>query len=149
MSSKETDWMHSPLCGVKLEIPAKKYREVQLKNKEWMTRVADDIEAGRALDKPARALAAAVLRSSAARLQTEQKKGRGQARQFDHGSEALVFVTMRAQGITPTVAYASIADRIGVSEAAVQKAMRIHAPGAARLLSECLGLDVPTYLFRE
>jgi hypothetical protein len=144
-----SDWMDASECGVRFRTPDARYAEIQRDNKAWLLTVADAIENGAALDAVERKIAAAVLRSASERMPIEQRKSVGQAPQWDHGSEALVFVGLRVQGLSPTKAYASIADRVGVSEQAVQKAMRQHAPGAARLLSESFGMDVPPYLFRE
>lgn len=145
-----SDWRSAAHCGISLLTPAAKYREVAKSQKLFAEEVAAKIESEQPLSLMERTIAAGAIRAHAASIPAEQPKKRGQSPEFCHGSEAMVFVGLRVQGLSPDAAYANIADRVGVSEQAVAKAMRNHAPGAARLLEECLGMaGIPDNLFRK
>lgn len=140
----------APEAGINIHVSGEEYAEGVRSNRAWATRVADRIEAGELLSSLDKKMVAGVVRLWAKQLRELPPKPRGQPPRFCHGSWALVYLTYRAQGMSPSAAYAEIADQVGVSEQAVEKKMRDHAPGAARLLAETFELPgIPPNLFKD
>lgn len=146
----ESDWRTvGERCGVEFAVSDSELEKIAKNQKLWLARIAGQVESGDSLGVVERQAAAGAIRAFAESIPLKAKRKRGQAARFDHGSEALIFVTLRARGTSPSAAYISIADRVGVEWQAVERAMRKHGPGAARLL-EGLGVEgIPNNLFRE
>lgn len=140
---------HKPKAHVRFLMSDEQYQQIAQRQRAYAFALAAKIEAGEPLDEHGRYRAAFMVREFAQRIPVRQPGKRGQRPRFCHGSEALVFVMQRVSGGKPSVIYAEIADRVGVSEQAVEKAMRKHAPSAARLL-EGMGIQgIPDNLFRD
>lgn len=149
-----TSWRLSPTVGVTFQIPFAKLEAHAENQREWLRTIAADLEAGNELSKADRTIAAVALRNAATMLKPKRPKGKPPT--WDAGSESMCFVADRAHGLSATASYKKIADRlmtmrgIEVTEAAVAKQMKVHAPGTARLLEESFGLEgIPENLFAD
>lgn len=117
--------------GVRVDLPSDKYAIGVRLQKKWIRALADDIEAGKPLAETAdRQAVAAILRGWADSVSEQQKGKQGPAPKFDHGWEAFSYAIHRRKGWTHGQALAEIADRVGVSEVAVDKAIRKYRAAA-------------------
>jgi len=119
------------MSKVPFRVSDEDHAQVARRQKEFLEGLAKRIENGEALTgRMEQAFAAGAIRAFAASIPVKQKGKQGPAPKFCHGSEALVYAMARANGLTHGQALARIADRVGVSEQAVEKAIKKHRPGA-------------------
>lgn len=118
-------------AGVSFYVSPEEYAKTARAQKKWVRALADDIEAGKPIEgKIDRQAVAGILRLWADNLEEIPRGKRGPAPKFCHGSEALSYAMHRWKGLTHGQALAEIADRVGVSETAVNKAIEKHRAGA-------------------
>lgn len=99
--------------------------------KDYFETLAARIEAGEPMTSAMdRRLAAGAIRALAASIPTKPKGKQGPPPKFCHQSEALTYAAYRVKGVRHGEVLAEIADRVGVSEQAVDKAIKKHRAGA-------------------
>jgi len=148
--SAQSDWKDAERISIEWRLGDAKFAhgaELQIK---CLRDAAKKLRRGEGLHDDEAEFAALACEALAGKISLEQPKRRGHQPQWDHGKWAMSFVFMRARGASPTECYAQIADAVGVSEQAVEKVMRIHAPSAARLLHDGFGMSgIPNNLFKK
>lgn len=125
--------MAAPTDGTKTDllVSDKEHAEAATSQKEFLEGLAKLIEAGEPItDTMGQAFAAGAIRAFAASIPMKPKGKQGPPPKFCHGSEALVYAAYRAQGVAHGAALASISDRVGASEQAIEKAIKKYRPGA-------------------
>jgi hypothetical protein len=111
------------------------HARVAKSQKEFLEGLASRIEAGEAITGAMeQAFAAGAIRAFAASIPIKPKRKQGPPPKFCHGSEALVYASYRAQGMGHGAALASISDRVGASEQAIEKAIKKYRVGAFRMV---------------
>ncbi|AER56934.1 hypothetical protein DSC_11450 [Pseudoxanthomonas spadix BD-a59] len=119
------------MSKVTFHVSDEKHAQVAGSQKEFLEGLAKRIESGEALtSRMEQTFAAGAIRAFAASIPMGPKRKQGPAPKFCHGSEALVYAVGRANGLTHGQALERIADRVGVSEQAVEKAIKKYRPGA-------------------
>ena len=117
--------------GVEFHVSDEKHAAAATSQKEFLESLAKRIESGEAItDRMGQAFAAGAIRAFAASIPMKPKGKQGPPPKFCHGSEALVYASYRAQGMRHGEALASISDRVGASEQAIEKAIKKSRPGA-------------------
>lgn len=108
------------------------YESAAASQKALAREVAQGIADGKPLDldQDGRDFIALILRQWADNLASKPKTKQGSPPRFDHASEALVYAKNRWKGIPHGEALAEISERVGVSEQAVEKAIRKHRAAA-------------------
>lgn len=117
--------------SVRFLISPEDYAGIVQRQRDYLEGLAARIESGEAIDDSiGMKVAAGAIRAFAASIPDKQKGKQGPSPKFCHGSEALVYAAYRSKGMPHGEALASIADRVGVSEVAVEKAIRKHRADA-------------------
>lgn len=131
------------MSDIPLAVSADDFKRAALSQKDFLEQLAMKIEAGEPItDKMGQAFAAGAVRAFAAQIPLSQKGKQGPAPKFCAGSEAMSYAAARMNPNAPRShgeALAEIADRVGVSEQAVEKAIKPHRAAAFSLF----GVDDP------
>ena len=121
----------TPSTKIDFHVSDEDHASVATSQKEFLEGLAKRIESGEAItDAMGQAFAAGAIRAFAASIPIKPKGKQGPPPKFCHGSEALVYAAYRAQGMRHGEALASISDRAGASEQAIEKAIKKYRPGA-------------------
>lgn len=119
---------------IDLRLPDESFRMAAESQKTMFRRIAAAIESGDALEsRTDRKLAAGAIRAFADSIPLAQKGRQGPAPKFCAGAEAMSYAAARMNPMAPRShgeALAEIADRVGVSEQAIEKAIKPHRAAA-------------------
>jgi len=119
---------------IDLRLPDEEFAMVAERQKAYFAKLAESIESGAAMESVMdRKLAAGAIRAFADSIPKAQKRKQGPAPKICGGSEALTYAASRLNPNGPLPhgeAVARIADRLEVSEQAVEKAIKPHRAAA-------------------
>lgn len=123
--------------SIPFHIPDGEWANIMQGQKARAEELAARIERGEELSSERdRAMAAEMIRAFAKSIPLERKRKQGPAAKFSHGEEAMSYALARATNkeMTHGQAVAEIADRIGVSEHAVEKAIKPFRDQAFKII---------------
>jgi hypothetical protein len=104
--------------------------------KYYLEGLAKKVEEGAALDALGKIWAAGAIRAFAETIPLKQKRKQGPVPKFCPASEAVLYASYRTAGMAHGQALAKISDRIGVSEVAINKAIKKHRATAFAMFEE-------------
>jgi len=120
--------------GVPLYVSDEEHARMAKSQREGLELIAQKLDEGAPLSRFEAGFAAAAIRQFASSIPLKKPRKRGQAPRFDHGSEALMYAVHIASGKSRVDALAEIADRVGLSEVAVEKGIKKHLAAAERVV---------------
>lgn len=120
---------------VEFHVDPDEYAHAAQSQKRLARELAEKIEAGEPIEgRINRQIVAGILRAWADNLPEKPKGKQGPPPKFCHGSEAMSYAMHRWKGMAHGEALSEIADRVGVSEVAVNKAISKYRAGAFALI---------------
>ena len=136
MAAKKTPKSAEPISTkIEFHVSDEDHAKAATSQKEFLEGLAKRIESGEAItDAMGQAFAAGAIRAFAASIPIKPKGKQGPPPKFCHGSEALVYAAYRAKGMGHGAALASISDRVGASEQAIEKAIKKYRAGAFQMV---------------